>query len=334
MANKFGIDLGTSTISIYNHSKKSFMTEKNMIAIANKNQLFAYGDSAYDMYEKAPANIVISYPLNNGVIADINNMQLLLRHFIEDCSEGDYKNADYYIAVPTDVTEVEQRAFYELVKDSNMKPHNIYMIDKAIADGVGLGVDVKNSQGVMVVNVGFQTTEISILSLGGIVLSKLIKNGGLRFDDSIRNCVRKEYNLHIGRKSSEQIKMNLADLKKDNKNAIVYGRDVMTGLPMEREVSTKIIDDCLKENFMSIIDNIKLILEKTPPELGADIYRNGLYITGGGSLVSNFGEMVANSTGLRVNMAESAIESCIGGISEIISNKKLKSLAHTIGEIK
>ena len=207
--NVFGIDLGTSNIRIFNERTSATLVEKNMIAIENKNNVFAYGDSAFEMYEKAPDNIQVTYPLTSGVIADIKNMQVLLRYFISDVSKGNYKNCEYYIAVPTDVTEVEKRAFYDLIKDANLKPKKIMMVEKAVANGIGLGVDVKNSQGVMVVDVGYNTTEISILSLGGIVLSKLIKTGGFKFDDAIRAAVRREYNLLIGYKSAEKLKISL-----------------------------------------------------------------------------------------------------------------------------
>ena len=332
--NAFGIDLGTGNIKIYNRADDAILVEKNMIAIENKNTLFAYGDSAFDMYEKAPGNIHISYPLSNGVIADIKNMETLIKYFINDLTRGNLKGADYYIAVPTDVTEVEKRAFYDLIKESKLKARNIYMIEKAVADGVGLGVDVKSSQGMMVVDVGYNTTEISVLSLGGIVLSKLIKTGGFKFDDVIRNTVRREYSLVIGAKSAERLKMSLKELKDKNEPALVYGRDIVSGLPMEREVSIPLIEECLKEHFKMIVDNVKQILERTPPELSADIYRNGLFLTGGGSLVSDFGIHLANGTGLKVNLAPDAIESVIQGIAEISKNDRYKSVAYTIDRME
>ncbi len=220
--NAFGIDLGTNNIKIYDRNEDKVVIEKNMIAIENKNTLFAYGNSAFEMYEKAPGNIQISYPLSNGVIADIKNMETLIKYFIGDLQKGLVKPADFYVAVPTDVTEVEKRAFYDLVKDAGVKAKKIMVVEKAVADALGLDVDVKNSQGVLVVNVGYETTEISILSLGGIVLSRLIKVGGMKFDESIRNAVRKEYSLIIGGKTAENIKINLKDLEKARKDHEFY----------------------------------------------------------------------------------------------------------------
>nr|MBQ8252412.1 rod shape-determining protein [Lachnospiraceae bacterium] len=326
----YGIDLGTCNIKIYEKGDQDVFCQKNIIAIENKDYLFAYGDDAFEMYEKAPANIHISYPLCNGVIADIKNMQILVKCFISDLCGGNVKPADYYIAVPTDVTEVEKRAFYDLIKNANVKAKKVMVVEKAIADGLGLDIDVKNSQGVLVVDVGYDTTEISILSLGGIVLSKLIKVGGQKFDDAIRNAVRKEYNLIIGGKTAEKVKISLAELEEKGEAAVVYGRDIVTGLPVEREIPTELVVDCLKEHFNTIIDNIKVILERTPPELAADIYRKGIYLTGGACQVSHLSQLLSNGTGLKVNVAEHPVESVAMGLAKIIKDDNYKSVAYSI----
>ena len=328
--NSFGIDLGTNNIKIYSRSDDSIMVEKNMIAIENKHTLFAYGDSAFEMYEKAPANIHISYPLSSGVIADIKNMETLIRYFIGDISKGNTKPADFYIAVPTDITEVEKRAFYDLIKDSGVKAKKIMVVEKAVADGLGLDIDVKNSQGVLVVNIGYDTTEISILSLGGIVLSKLIKTGGLKFDEAIRNAVKREFSLVIGGKTAENVKINLRELEAEGKGAVVYGRDIVTGLPVEREIPTSLVDECLSELFHNIIDNIKVILERTPPELAADIFRHGIYLTGGASQVNHLAEEISRGTGLKVNISENPVTSVALGLSKIIKEDNYKTVAYAI----
>ncbi len=314
--NAFGIDLGTSNIKIYNRSDDEVFVEKNMIAIENKRNLFAYGDSAFEMYEKAPSNINISYPLSNGVIADIQNMEMLIRYFLNDLMKNNLKPADYFIAVPWDVTEVEKRAFK--------------VVDKAVADGLGMGIDVKNSQGVLVVNVGFDTTEISILSLGGIVLSRLIKVGGRKFDDAIKAAIRREYSLIIGGKTAEVVKTSLLDLEEQRLGALVYGRDIVTGLPVEREIPTALVDECLTEHFNTIIDNIKVILERTPPELAADIYRHGIYLTGGASQVSKLAGLTSKGTGLKVNVSENPVTSVALGLAKIINDDNYKSVAYAI----
>ena len=319
----YGIDLGTSNIKIYSLSDDSVMMEKNMIAIENKKNIFAYGNSAYEMYEKAPANIQISHPLSNGVIADINNMERLIHLFISDMSKGNIRPADFYIAVPTDITEVEKRAFYDLIKDANVKARKIMVVEKAIADGLGMDIDVKNSQGVLVVDIGYDTTEVSILSLGGIVLSRLIKTGGLKFDEAVRQTVRREFNLLIGQKTAATIRQSIGDLEKEGKGAVVYGRDIVVGLPVEREIPTDLINSCLEEHFNTIIDSVKVILERTPPELGADL-------TGGASQTSHFAELLQKSTGLKVNQAQRPLESVVLGMGRILKEDNYKSVAYAI----
>lgn len=328
--NAFGIDLGTNNIKIYNRADDEVFVEKNMIAIENKKTLFAYGDSAFEMYEKAPSNISITYPLSNGVIADIQNMETLIKYYMSDLMKNNIKPADYYIAVPWDVTEVEKRAFKDLIKESDVKAKKVMIVDKAVADGLGLGIDVKNSQGVLVVNVGFDTTEISILSLGGIVLSRLIKVGGRKFDEAIKSAIRREYSLIIGGKTAEIVKTSLLELEEAQTGAVVYGRDIVSGLPVEREIPTSLVDECLTEHFNTIIDNIKVILERTPPELAADIYRHGIYLTGGASQVSKLAQLMSKGTGLKVNVSENPISSVALGLAKIINDDNYRNVAYSI----
>jgi rod shape-determining protein MreB len=204
------------------------------------------------------------------------------------------------------------------------------VVEKAVADGLGMGIDVKTSQGVIVVNVGYDTTEISILSLGGIVLSRLIKVGGAKFDEAIRNAVRKEFSLIIGAKTAENIKMSIPELDAAGNGAIVYGRDIVTGLPVEREIPTKLVISALEEHFNTIIDNVKVILERTPPELGADIYRNGIYLTGGASQVAHLADRLHDGTGLKVNVSENPLTSVAIGLAKIIKEENYKSVAYAI----
>ena len=225
---------------------------------------------------------------------------------------------------------MEKRAFYDLIRDANVKARKIMVVEKAVADGLGLDIDVKNSQGVLVVNVGYDTTEVSILSLGGIVLSRLIKTGGLKFDEAIRSTVRKEFGLLIGGKTAEGIKKSLSELEEAGVGAEVFGRDIVTGLPVERTIPTELVVSCLEEHFDTIIDSVKVILERTPPELGADIYRHGIYLTGGASQISHLAEKLGKNTGLRVNVAEKPVESVVIGLSKVLNDENYKSVAYAI----
>ena len=333
--NSFGIDLGTSNIKIYNLADDTILNQKNMIAIRNKKSLFAVGDEAFEMFEKAPGNIHISYPLNNGVIANINSMQILLKEFLKMSTNNSVRPADYYIAVPSDITEVERRAFGDLIKSAGLKPKKIYTVEKAIADAAGLGVNMNEATGIMVVNIGAETTEISVISLGGVVISRLIKAGGVKFDEAIQSSIRRNYNLMIGDKSAAVIKHQLASAipEEDGLTGTVCGRDVVTGLPLEIAIPSKIVYEALKEPLHVIMDAIKVILERTPPEFARDIIKSGVYVTGGGAMVRNLPQFITESTGLPVNICENPSESVARGLANIMKNNDYRYLAYNIKDI-
>ena len=204
MASKlYGIDFGTSTIKIYKKNEGVIYDAKNVIAIANGNQVIAIGDDAYDMYGKAPSNINVNYPVKNGVIANIAHMLSLLNYAFDKLGKthGKFSGAEFVVATPTDITEVEKRAFYDLVASSNAKSKRIRIVEKPIADALGVGLNVTKAHGVMIVDIGADTTEVSIMSLGGIVLSKLITMGCNKLDESIISNVKKRYNLYIVNKT-------------------------------------------------------------------------------------------------------------------------------------
>jgi len=327
-----GIDLGTANVLVYIKGKGVVMNEPSVVALnKDTDEILAVGEEARQMLGRTPSNIIAVRPLRDGVVSDYDITERMLKYFIEKtCGSGRFFKPKIMICIPSGVTEVEKRAFYDLIKDSGVKAKKIMIVEKAVADGLGLDIDVKNSQGVLVVNVGYDTTEISILSLGGIVLSRLIKVGGFRFDEAIRSAVRKEFSLIIGGKTAENVKIALKDLEAEGKGAVVYGRDIVTGLPVEREIPTSLVDECLSEHFHTIIDNIKVILERTPPELAADIYRHGIYLTGGASQVNHLAERISQGTGLKVNVAETPLTSVAVGLSKIINEDNYKTVAYAI----
>ena len=330
--NIYGVDIGTSNLKMCCNEKGRILNEKNIIAIANKKEMLAFGDEAYDMYEKAPENIEVSFPVKFGVIADIENMQTLLVSFFNKIND-DKKfsgNTDFYIAVPTDVTEVEKRAFYELVADSKVKAKNIYIVDKPVADAIGAGLDVTKSKGIMVVNIGAETTEISVLSLGGIVISRLIQTGGRSIDDAIQSAIRKEHNFFIGSKTAEGLKKELGSaVKAEEKFAPGFGRNVLSGLPVSVQISSDVIYSAIVDPLHSIMDSIKVILERTPPELAADIIKDGIYVTGGTSNISNLQQFINKETNLNVNIVENPAESVVRGLIDVVNKPEFSKIPYT-----
>lgn len=331
--NVFGIDLGTSNIKIYNYHNNDILDEKNTIAIEGRKKIAAMGDLAYDMYEKAPSNIDIRYPIANGVIADIESMQMLFKGMIERSGGKTLKNSKYIVAVPTDITEVEKRAFYDLVRMSNVREKKIMYVEKPIADAVGLGLDVNSAKGIMVVDVGADTTEISVISLGGIVLSKLLQVGGNHFDEAIQLAIKKQENFLIGRKTAEFIKKELTSNDDGYEKTInVFGRDIVTGLPMEHEISSKLVLESIIELLYTIVDATKMILERTPPELSSDIIENGIYMTGGSSNIMELAKIMAKETELDANICDAPQECVVRGIARIIDDKALAGLTGEIND--
>lgn len=332
MGTVYGVDIGTSNFKMCCKDKEQILNEKNIIAIANKKDLLAFGDEAYEMYEKAPENIQVSFPVKYGVIADIENMETLLLQFYNKLN-GDKKNAgntDFYIAVPTDVTEVEKRAFYELVADSKVKAKNIFIVDKPVADAIGAGLDVTKSRGIMIVNIGAETTEISVLSLGGIVISKSVKIGGNKLDDCIISHIRKVYNLVIGSKTAEGLKKQIGSaIKCDETFAPGFGRNVLSGLPVSVDISSDVIYQAIIDPLHSIMDSIKVILERTPPELAADIIKNGIYVSGGTSNINNLETFINGETNLKVNVVENPSESVVRGLMGVVTNPEFEGIAYT-----
>ncbi len=337
----FGIDFGTSNIKIYSGMTRTTTSQRNVVAIKNKTELFAYGDEAYTMYEKNPDNIKVVFPIKEGVIADLKNMKYIFENLYMDMTKG-AKMGRFCIAVPSDVTDVDKKAFYDVVSKSQIKPREIKIVEKPIADAVGIGVDITSPKGNMIVNIGSSTTEISVISLGGIVISKIIKMGGNRIDELICDIVKKRYNILIGLKTAEKIKIALADAMydedeesedEDDDTIYVFGRNIITGLPSERAIAKDTICDAIGQFFDTIIDSIKSLLERTPPELSADIMNRGIYLTGGSARIKNLDQLIAAETELKVNRVENPENSVIRGISLIMSDSKFRKLLYEPGKI-
>lgn len=329
--NIYGIDFGTCNFKVFSKTSGKFVTEKNTIALINKNQMYAYGDEAYAMYEKAPESINVVFPLASGVIADYNFLQTMIFEFIEKRMKGKTKNAEFLVAVPTDITDVEKRAFFELFYKSKSRPKNVMLCEKPLADAVGLGLDVNEPTGVMIVDMGADTIEISVISLGGLVLSDLMHFGSNRLDESIISYIRREFNLVIGKKTAMSLKEQLGSgLPGRTETMVVVGLDVVSGLPVEREISAEIVYEATKANLESICTSIKMILEKTPPELAKDIIHAGIYITGGGSKIQNLDQLFTEITNIKVNTCDNPEETAVRGLSKIATDSKYKRLPFSI----
>ena len=326
--NVYGIDLGTCNMKIYCKASNKIMNEKNTIALVNKNEMYAYGDDAYAMYEKAPETIQVTFPVVGGVIADFNNLQVMLQTYLEAHAKGKLRGAEFIVAVPTDITDVEKRAFFDMFYKSKLKPKSVLLCEKPIADAVGLGLNVNEPTGIMVVDIGADTTEISVISL---VLSDLLHSGGNKIDESIITYVKRKYNLVIGQKTAQSMKETLGSgIPGNTQTMVVVGRDVVSGLPIEMEMSGAVVYEAIKDNLNTICNSIKMILEKTPPELARDIIHSGIYITGGSSQIHDLDQLFRDITGIEINTCEEPEECVVRGLLKIVSDAKFKHLAFSM----
>ncbi len=337
----YGIDMGTNSIKISQKGAGVVLYQKNMIAMVRKTEPFALGDEAFSMYEKAPKNIEVKKPVVNGVIADFSAMQSMIQMYfkgskgkkiVESLNAGG--NSEFYMAVPTDITEVEKRAFYDVIASSSLKTKKIRIVEKPIADALGAGLDVTDSTGRLIVNIGADTTEISLISLGGIVQSRLLKVGGTKFDEAILQAVKKKHNLVIGMKSAERLKINLASgiKEEEEKTFDVMGRNLITGLPNRVTVTSSLIYDAISEILSTIIDAIKFILEKTPPELSMDIMHEGICMTGGSTHIKNLDVLIQQETGLSIMKMEEPELTVAKGLGMIMENPEYDRMAYNLQE--
>ena len=331
MSTGYGIDMGTGNLKIFSLSDGSITNEKNTIAIVNKDQMYAYGDEAYMMYEKAPETIVVSFPIVNGVIADFDNMQTMLLELLENKLSARLKSSDIVIAVPTDITEVEKKAFYDMFAKTKNKSKSIMLCEKPLADALGMGLDITLPTGVMVVDIGADTTEISVISLGGLVLSTLLPYGGNKLDESIVTYLKRRFNLLIGKKTAMSLKEEIGSAKKGlGSQMTIVGRDVVSGLPIEMNIDSDVIYEGMKDDLENISQNIRMLLERVPPELAKDIVASGIYLTGGSSRIRGFAEFITEVTNIKVNVCENGEESVARGLGRVLEDDKFRRFGYSM----
>ena len=331
MASGYGIDMGTENLKIFDRASGKVINQKNTIAITDKDRMYAYGDEAYSMYEKAPDSIEVSFPIVNGVIADFDNMQTMLLEILETKIGARLKGADVVIAVPHDITEVEKKAFYDLLAKAKTKAKSILLCEKPLACAMGMDIDINEPTGVMVVDIGADTTEISVISLGGLVISTLMPMGGNRMDDSIVTYLKRKFNLVIGRKTAKALKENIGSALKGNSGTMtVVGRDLVSGLPIEMNIAGDVVYEGIKDDLDVIGQEIKRILEKVPPELAKDIVRSGIYLTGGSSLIPNLAQYFYELTNIGMNVAENGDETVARGLDKVLSDERFSRYGMTM----
>ena len=319
--NVYGLDLGTYEIKVFDKKKDSIWREKNVIAMKDKKYIFSVGDEAYEMYEKSPDNIQVVFPMKHGVIAHFDDMQYLLGNLLQTDRQF-VRGSEYVIAVPTDVTEVEKKAFYDLVFHSEAKAKSVRIVERGLADAVGFGLNIMAGKGVFIANFGGGTTELSVLSYGGIVLNRLVKIGGEHFDKAVSSLVRHNRDFLIGRLTAERLRREFGVFDQNTGSVLkVYGRDLITGVPSHTDIPISLVRAAMKEPLEECVRAIRSMIDRTPPDVRRAIEAKGIYLTGGIANLRGLTTYLEGSIGLPVMTVPNPELCAVKGLQKIILHK-------------
>ena len=323
-----GIDLGTASVLVYVKGKGIVLQEPSVVAIdTSTNKVLAVGEEAQRMLGRTPGNIVAIRPLKDGVISDYDVTEKMLKHSIEKVTGGvglfRFFKPQIIVCVPSGVTEVEKRAVIDATMEAGAR--DVFLIEEPIAAAIGAGIEISQPNGSMVVDIGGGTSDVAVISLGGIVVSTSIKIAGDKFDEAIVKYMRKKHSILIGERTAEEIKINIGSaFPRDTEVTMdVRGRNLVSGLPETIKVSSEETLEALRESVAQIADAVHYVLEKTPPELSADISDKGILMTGGGSLLWGLDKLIAKRTGISVYIADDAISCVAKGTGEALNSIKV-----------
>lgn len=320
-----GIDLGTANTLVYVKGKGIVVREPSVVALrTDTGTIEAVGNSAKNMIGRTPGNIVARRPMKDGVIADFDTTATMMKYFIDRALKGRSffsKKPNVVVCVPSGITAVEERAVVDATKQAGAK--EVFIIEEPFAAAIGADLPVWEPTGSMVVDIGGGTTEVAIISLGGIVTSRSIRIAGDEMDNAVIQYVKRMYNLLIGERTSEILKMEIGSAGYDVSDEVteIRGRDLVTGLPKTIEVSSKEVSDALADTVQAIIDSVRITLEKAPPELASDVMDRGIVLTGGGALLKNLDRVLSEDTGIPVIVADNALDSVAIGTGRYLEYK-------------
>ncbi len=323
VSNDIGIDLGTANTLVYVKGQGVVLCEPSVVAIERgTNRVVAVGEEAKRMLGRTPGNIIAVRPMKDGVIADFEMTEAMLRYFIRRVhKKNSLVSPRVVVAVPSGITEVEKRA----VKDSAERAgarSPVYLVEEPIAAAIGVGLPIQEPVGNMIIDIGGGTTEMAVISLAGIVFAKSIRIGGDEFDEAIIQHLKRNYNLMIGERTAEEVKIRIGSAYplEEEMTLEVKGRDILAGLPKTITVTSEEIREALSETVASILDAIRIALERTPPEISADLIDRGLILAGGGALLRGLDKIIAEETGLPVRIAEDPLTAVALGTGRYLSD--------------
>jgi len=319
---EIGIDLGTANVLVYTKGKGIVLQEPSVVAVDEEtNEILAVGSEAKDMLGRTPANIIAIRPLRDGVVSDYLVTEMMLKYFIKKTvGAGKFFRPRIMVCVPSGVTEVEKRAVREAATQAGGK--DVFLMEEPIAAAIGAGLDITRPEGVMVIDIGGGTSDIAVIALGGIIANTSLKVAGDKMNEAIITYMRKKHKLYIGERTAELLKINVGTAfpREEEKTMICSGRDLVTGLPRDVEISSAEMLEALDEPLHQICEAAHGVLEQTPPELAADLSSAGIVLTGGGALLDGIDKRIAQRTGLQVRIADDPLSCVAVGTGKALEN--------------
>jgi rod shape-determining protein MreB len=322
-SNDIGIDLGTANTLVFVKDQGIVLREPSVVAVrAGTSQVLAVGDEAKRMLGRTPGNIVAVRPLKDGVIADFEMTEAMLRHFITKVNSRKWVRPRVVIAVPSGITEVEKRAVKESAAHAGAR--EVYLIEEPMAAAIGVGLPVQDAAGNMIIDIGGGTTEVALISLSGIVFSRSVRVAGDELDEAIAGYMKRAYNLMIGERTAEEIKIKIGSAYPMEKEVSmeVKGRDLVAGLPKTLAITSQEVREALLEPISTIVESVRVTLERCPPELSADLVDRGLVLAGGGALLRGLDKLLQEETGSPVHIAEDPLSAVAEGTGRALSEIK------------
>ena len=326
----YGIDLGSNMIKIYSQKNDEILKEKNMIAIRNKEDVLAVGDEAYEMVEKNPSKVEVTSPMSGGMIGNISQLEIVLQMLLEKTGRNVGRHPVIYFAVPVDMTEIEKRAYYAVAQSGRFRKSKVLLVERPIVDALALGIPIIKTKGSMIVNIGAAATEISVIADNRVIISKLIPLGGDDFTQDILTNIRRRNNFFVSQRTAGRLKASLADLKQEKKLARkIIGMDCISGLPRERVVTSATINESILNSVKRISEEIKTFLERTPPQIHKVILSEGIYLTGGSTMIPNIDRVLSEQIGCPILLSKYYDLCTVYGLKEIVTHDALHHWAFT-----
>ncbi|MDO5754694.1 MAG: rod shape-determining protein [Tissierellia bacterium] len=331
---KLAIDLGTASVLVYVKGKGVVVNEPSVVAYDTyTNKILTVGKEAKKMLGRTPGNITAKRPMKDGVIADFNATEKMLQYFIEKTVGKSLIRPKLLICVPSQITQVQRRAVIQASRYAGS--NKTYLIEEPLAAAIGAGVDISETSGNMIIDIGGGTTDVAVIALGGIVINKSIPVAGDELDHEISEYIKNKYNMMIGERTAEHIKIKIGSVfpKDDDELFEVRGRNLINGLPMHVYVSSSDISEAMERPVQAIIDTVREVLEQTPAELAADLFERGVIMTGGGAMIQGLDKRIEETIGLKVKIAEGPVTCVVRGTGKVLN--RLEQMDHTeMGEME